>query len=116
MWNRKKEFTIEEQELITLVDNLANDADTRVNYDLDNADYIMQNEVLHYNCIIDGTGVLLSNSVFTLRKSWRADVLDTCKTFAKNRIKIENETARIRIISSESEMFNKMLVELENKL
>jgi hypothetical protein len=112
MFNRKKEFTGEELEVIGIVKDLSEHLATRVYYDIDSADYILENQLLHYSCIIDNSGVLIVNSVFSLRKSWRSDVLDECKSFAKKRIKTEIESVRNRITQSESEMFSRMNLEL----
>jgi hypothetical protein len=114
MWKSKKEFTAQELEVISIIKDLSENLASKVYYDVDNSDYILENQLLHYSCIIDNSGVLIVNSVFSLRKSWRSDVLDECKTLAKKRIKTEIQNVRNRITQRELEIFSTMNLELNN--
>jgi hypothetical protein len=84
-------------------------------FDLDTMDCIIENIELHYSYIIDSCGILITNSIFTIRKQWRADVLNTCKNFGRKRIKTEVEIVENNILKSEEQMYLKMNKQFEKK-
>ena len=58
MWNKKPKFDEQEQEIIDLIELLANHKGTKVEVELDDLTFYLDNQSLHYSAIIDGQRLL----------------------------------------------------------
>ena len=111
--NTTTEFNQEEKEMIETIKKIINDKNTKVLFDLDTMDCVLHNENLHYSCIIDSCGISISNSLFSLRNRWRAEVLDDCKSFAKKKIKTETDNVRKIIYQTGEHILSKINEDLK---
>ena len=114
MWNRKPKFDEQEQEIIDLIELLANHKETKVEVELDDLTLYLDNKELHYSAIIDGKGIKITNSSFSVHKHFRDNVLAVSKSFAQKRITEEVQKTKDSIDAREKAMFNKMQESLTN--
>ena len=108
MWNKKPKFDEQEQEIIDLIELLANHSGTKVEVELEDLTFYLDNKELHYSAIIDGKGIKITNSSFSVHKHFRDKVLAVSKSFARKRITEEVQKTKDSIDAREKEMFNKM--------
>lgn len=108
MWNTKPKFDKQEQEIINLIELLANHQGTKVEVELDNMIFYLDNQSLHYSAIIDSKGIKITNSSFSVHKHFRDSVLTVSKSFAQKRITEEVQKTKDSIDAREKAMFNKM--------
>lgn len=108
MWNTKPKFNEQEQEVINLIELLSNHPGTKVEVELDDMTFYLDNQFLHYSAIIDGKGIKITNSSFSVHKHFRDKVLAVSKSFARKRITEEVQKTKDSIDAREKEMFNKM--------
>ena len=114
MWNRKPKFSEQEQEIINLIELLANHSGTKVEVELDDLTFYLDNQSLHYSAVVDGKGIKITNSSFSVHKHFRDKVLAVSKSFARKRITEEVQKTKDSINAREKEMFNKMQESLTN--
>lgn len=114
MWNKKPKFNEQEQEIINLIELLANHKGTKVEVELDDLTFYLENQSLHYSAIIDNKGIKITNSSFSVHKHFRDKVLSISKSFARKRITEEVQKTKDSIDIREKAMFSKMKDSLTN--
>ena len=108
MWNTKPKFDEQEQEIINLIELLANHSGTKVEVELEDLTFYLDNKELHYSAIVDDKGIKITNSSFSVYKHFRDKVLAVSKSFARKRITEEVQKTKDSIDAREKAMFNKM--------
>ena len=60
MWNTKPKFDEQEQEIINLIKLLSNHSRTKVEVELEDLTFYLDNKELHYSAIIGGKGIKIN--------------------------------------------------------
>ncbi len=108
MWNTKPKVDEQEQEIIDIIELLAKHSGTKVEVELDDLTFYLDNQSLHYSAIIDSKGIKITNSSFSVHKHFRDKVLAVSKSFARKRITEEVQKTKDSIDVREKTMFSKM--------
>lgn len=109
-FKKKKEDNLVEQQITKLITELCENEHTNVGVrELEPTNkYIIENKELHFDVIIDATGIILVNSVFGRRERFSDKYLSTLRKIAATRMNRDLDVIEERITRSERNILERM--------
>ena len=102
-----------EQYIFNIIELMLNKEDSEVRIDPDNMDYYINNKAKHYDVIIGGAYIILTNSLTMVKEDYRSDFLDHCKKFAKIRATKDRLKIKENILARENHMLDSIINNLK---
>ena len=102
-----------EQYIFSIVELMLNKDDSEVRIDPDNMDFYINNKSKHYDVIIGGSYIIMTNSLTMVKEDYRSDFIDHCKKIAK--IRAHNDRLKIKenILARENTMLEAIINNLK---
>lgn len=112
-FTRPIKFSDREQYIFNIIELMLNKEDSEVRIDPDNMDYYVNNKTKHYDVIIGGAYIILTNSLTMVKEDYRSDFLDHCKKFAKIRATKDRLKIKANILARENSMLESIINNLK---
>lgn len=92
---------------------MLNKEDSEVRIDPNSMDYYINNKTKHYDVIIGGSYIIMTNTLTMVKEDYRSDFLDHCKGIAK--IRAHNDRMKIKenILARENTMLEAIINNLK---
>ena len=102
-----------EQYVFNIIKLMLDKEDSEVRIDPDNMDYYINNNTKHYDVIIGGSYIIMTNTFTMVKEDYRSDFLDHCKTIAKTRAHNDRIKIKNNILARENSMLEAIINNLK---
>lgn len=105
--------TPEEQEIFSIVQAMAENPSTVVQYHTRTVDYVLENTENHFTVCLFSTFITLTNSTFSSRRQLESKGINALKKFAEKRLETDVDKIISKAQEREQSLFKRMSEQLK---